>query len=361
MNLTATVSFNVVGLRNIHHSLISRLQLVARKSSNPTTRRAQVHRNLSSSAPSTVQSPQDQRDNDVTASSPLPTLVKVATIPAPHTGHIQVITLNSPRNKNAISRQLLAELESALREIQMKTTEEALAWRHRRSGAALGQNTRAIVLGSEVDGIFCAGADLKERKEMTRQETDEFLTCLRRTFTMLHRFKIPSISAISSVAFGGGLELGLATHFRVFSPATIVALPETRLGIVPGAGGTYRLKSLLGTTRALDLILTGRRVQGEEAFRIGLCDRLVGPSLEDIQNDGIKDDDVRQHVMQGAVNMATEICGGGPATTKSVMSMTRTGRQEVETKEYDKVIATEDRDEALRAFAEKRKPVFKGK
>ncbi|KAL8785722.1 MAG: hypothetical protein Q9213_003189 [Squamulea squamosa] len=191
--------------------------------------------------------------------------------------------------------------------------------------------------------------------------TDDFLTRLRRTFTMLHCFEVPSISAISSVAFGGGFELGLATHFRVFSPATIVALPETRLGIVPGAGGTYRLKSLLGTTRALDIILTGRRVQGVEASRIGLCDRLVGPSLEDIHNNGIKDNDLRQHVLQGAINMATEICVGGPATTRSVMNMTRTGREEVEAEEYDKVLATEDRDEALRAFAEKRKPVFKGR
>ena len=189
---------------------------------------------------------------------------------------------------------------------------------------------------------------------------DDFLTRLRRTFAMIHLSAIPSISAISSIAFGGGLELGLASHFRVFTPSTTVALPETRLGIVPGAGGTYRLRSLLGETRAMDLVLTGRRVKGEEAFRIGLCDRLVGPTLEDAKNKGIQDGELRQLVLDGAIDMAKEICEGGPATTKPAMTMTRMGGEAIEANEYEKVLATEDRTEALRAFAEKRKVVFKG-
>ncbi len=102
-------------------------------------------------------------------------------------------------------------------------------------------------------------------------------------------------------------------------------------------------------------------MQGDEASRIGLCDRLVGPTLDDIQSNGIKDDELRQHVLQSAIDMATEICGGGPTTTTSVMNMTRNGGGEIEMQEYEKVLATDDRNEALRAFAEKRKPVFKGK
>ncbi|KAI4280915.1 MAG: hypothetical protein L6R38_004074 [Xanthoria sp. 2 TBL-2021] len=309
--------------------------------------------------------PQDQQkstsNKDAASTSTSSSLLKVCNLAAPHTGHIRVITLNSPRNKNAISRQLLAELEAELQSCHDETTKEDNAWQSKKPGATLGQGTRAIIIGSEVDGVFCAGADLKERAEMTRQETDDFLTRLRRTFTMIHRSDIPSLSAISSVAFGGGLELGLATHFRVFTPSTTVALPETRLGIVPGAGGTYRLRSLLGDTRALDLVLTGRRVEGEEASRLGLCDRLIGPPLEEVENKGIKDDELRQHVLQGAIDMARAICEGGPATTKPAMSMIRVGQEEVEAKEYEKVLATEDRNEALRAFAEKRKAVFKGK
>ncbi|CAO1602523.1 hypothetical protein XANCAGTX0491_006133 [Xanthoria calcicola] len=310
--------------------------------------------------------PRDQQQSstfnkDAGSTSTPPSLLKVCNLAAPHTGHIRIITLNSPRNKNALSLQLLAELEAELRGIQSAATQEDLDWHNNRPGAVLGSGTRAIIIGSEVDGVFCAGADLKERKEMTRQQTNDFLRRLRRTFTMIHRSDIPSISAISSIAFGGGLEMGLATHFRVFSSATTVALPETRLGIVPGAGGTYRLGSLLGETRALDLVLTGRRIKGEEASRLGLCDRLVGPPLGEVGDKGIKDDELRQCVLQGAIDMAKAICEGGPATTKPAMNMIRVGQEEVEAKEYDKVLATEDRDEALQAFAEKRKAVFKGK
>ncbi|KAL8893626.1 MAG: hypothetical protein Q9192_005079 [Flavoplaca navasiana] len=97
-------------------------------------------------------------------------LLKVHDLPAPHTGHIRVITLNSPRNKNAISQQLLAELETELKSIHDEDGKELFAWQNKKPEAALGQGVRAIVIGSEVDGVFCAGADLKERKTMTRQE-----------------------------------------------------------------------------------------------------------------------------------------------------------------------------------------------
>ncbi|KAL8853053.1 MAG: hypothetical protein Q9221_002083 [Calogaya cf. arnoldii] len=307
--------------------------------------------------------PQDQNTsnkNPESASTSAPSLLQVYSMPARHTGHIRVMTLNSPRNKNAISRQLLAELESELRSIHHETTKEDLAWQNKKPGAALGQGTRAIVIDSAVDDVFCAGADLKERKTMTKEETNEFLTRLRRTFAMIHDSAIPSISAISSIAFGGGLELGLATHFRVFGPSTTVALPETRLGIVPGAGGTYRLRDLLGETRALDLVLTGRKVGAQEALRIGLCDRVVGPTMKTMQTEKMPDKDVRQFVLQCAIDMAGEICEGGPATTRPVMNMVRGGGERTEAEEYENVLATEDRNEALRAFTEKRKAVFKG-
>ncbi|KAL8668585.1 MAG: hypothetical protein Q9168_006795 [Polycauliona sp. 1 TL-2023] len=326
--------------------------------STRSIQRGQVSRGLR-----TTPFPQDQyTDNsDIIPTSATPSLIKVSKLNAPHTGHIRVITLNSPPNKNAISRQLLAELELELRSIYHESRKEDLAWQDQKPGATLGQGTRAIVIGSEVNGVFCAGADLKERKTMTRQETDDFLTRLRRTFTMIHNSGVPSISAVSSIAFGGGLELALATHFRVFSPATTVALPERRLGIVPGAGGTYRLRSLLGETRAMDLVLSGRRVFGGEASHMGLCDRLIGPSLQHIRNKGIDDEKLRPQVLQGAIDMAKEICEGGPATLVPALNMIRTGGEDVEAKEYEKVLATEDRNEALRAFAEKRKAVFKGK
>ncbi|KAL8729596.1 MAG: hypothetical protein Q9181_004955 [Wetmoreana brouardii] len=178
---------------------------------------------------------------------------------------------------------------------------------------------------------------------------------------MIHNSYVPTISAISSIALGGGLELALATTFRVFTPATVVGLPETRLGIIPGAGGTVRLKNLLGKTKALDLILTGRRVKGEEALRMALCDRLCGPSLEEIDDQKIGDAVMRQEALEGALSMAREICEGGPATTLPVMEQISKGDYDTEALMYDSVFETQDRNEALKAFREKRKPVFTGR
>lgn len=116
--------------------------------------------------------PQEQKtpDKDATPISTSPSLLKVYNLTAPHTGHIRVITLDSPRNKNAISQQLLAELETELQSIHDEDAKEYTAWQNKKPGAAIGQGTRAMVIGSEVDGVFCAGADLKERKTMTKQE-----------------------------------------------------------------------------------------------------------------------------------------------------------------------------------------------
>lgn len=114
--------------------------------------------------------PPSDNDKDATSSSPSDSLIKVTDIPAPHTGHIRVITLNSPRNKNAISRQLLGELEAEIQGIHNVIRDEVQAWQNKVPGAGIGQGTRAIVVGSEVDGVFCAGADLKERKDMTTEE-----------------------------------------------------------------------------------------------------------------------------------------------------------------------------------------------
>lgn len=160
---------------------------------------------------------------------------------------------------------------------------------------------------------------------------------------------------MASIAFGGGLELALTTDFRVFGSTSLVALPETRLGIIPGAGGTYRLPALIGKTKAKDLILTGRRVGGHEAHSLGICDRLVDITPE---HQGA----ARQLVMQEAISLAHEICEGGPLAIRAAKKAVENWQvREAESMAYDDVIATEDRNEALMAFREKRKPVFKGR
>lgn len=128
---------------------------------------------------------------------------------------------------------------------------------------------------------------------------------------------------------------------------------------VPGAGGTYRLPAIIGENRARDMILTGRRVSGPEAYFLGLCDRLVETSGEDLKAPGV----ARGKVLEQAVILANDICEGGPVATQAALQAVN-GWQQGEKSEnaaYDIVVPTQDRTEALRAFGEKRKPVFKGR
>ncbi|EGD90485.1 hypothetical protein H112_01944 [Trichophyton rubrum D6] len=271
-------------------------------------------------------------------------VINVQQIPAPGAGHIRVLLLNRPKARNAISRQLLNSLGKHLDDIK----------------AEQGKGpTRALVVASNVDASFCAGADLKERATFTKQDTEAFLAQLRQTFANLDELPIPTISAISSMALGGGLELALCTKLRVFGSTSVVGLPETRLAIIPGAGGTYRLPRLIGKNHALDMILTGRRVSGPEAYFLGLCNRLVEVTPEEAGKPG----EAREKVLRESIRLAQEICEGGPIALgqalKAVDGFERGA--EAENEAYLGVVETEDRFEALKAFAEKRKPSFKGR
>ncbi|CAI4214692.1 unnamed protein product [Parascedosporium putredinis] len=210
-------------------------------------------------------------------------------------------------------------------------------------GGAAGVNqkgpTRALVIASAVESCFCAGADLKERKDFSKDESPpgHLFRHRRRPRAHHQRRVLPGPRR--------GLELALSTHFRVFSSNAVVGLPETRLGIIPGAGGTYRLPALVGLGRARDLILTGRRVSGPEAYFLGLADRLVevteneaGEAGEDAKADPTLLARAQTAALSEAVRLAMEICEEAPSP----------------------VVDTDDRNEALRAFQEKRTPVFTG-
>jgi methylglutaconyl-CoA hydratase len=191
--------------------------------------------------------------------------------------------------------------------------------------------------------------------------TAQFLTNLRGTFTDLSNLQIPTISAISSIALGGGLELALSTHFRVLSSNASVGLPETRLGIIPGAGGTFRLPALIGISRARDLVLTGRRVAAPEAYFLGIADRLVEVLPEDERDGSDILQVARRSALSEAVRLAQEICEGGPVAIRAGLQSVAWAREEKENEMYLRVVDTEDKIEALKAFQEKRKPVFKGR
>ncbi|KAK3708118.1 hypothetical protein LTR37_011622 [Vermiconidia calcicola] len=276
--------------------------------------------------------------------SALQSSIKITSTPAPHSGSITILSLNRPQARNALSKQMLGELNGVI---------EGL---HREAGKG---GTRALIIASESDNAFCAGADLKERVGMSQDEALAFLKTLRSTFTRLSQLPIPTLSAISSNAFGGGLELSLCTTFRILASTATIALPETRLAIIPGGGGTYRLPRLIGPTRARDLILTGRRIQGPEAYFIGLADRLVEITEDEKDAPGV----ARGKVLEQAVSMARDLCEGAPVAVRAAMQALEGWEkgEESENKAYELTLPTEDRIEALRAFGEKRKPVFRGR
>jgi enoyl-CoA hydratase/carnithine racemase len=263
---------------------------------------------------------------------------------APHLGDIIIVELRRPKVKNAISTEMLGELEQLLEEL----------YREAETNAA-----HALILTSSLPDVFCAGADLAERTSGTLADTRAFLAHARRVFALLENLPIPTIACVSGVALGGGLELALCCHLRVFSTNAKVGLPETRLGVVPGGGGTFRLPVLIGTSNALDLILTGRRVGGAEAARLGLCNRLVEP-----ENDTVDDvEGLRSSTLAAGLLLAREITVGAPLAIKAALRAVAGACESAEDAAYDSVVTSEDRDLALSHVRKKKKTpiVFAGR
>ncbi|MFO7156250.1 MAG: enoyl-CoA hydratase-related protein [Pseudomonadota bacterium] len=248
-------------------------------------------------------------------------------------GAIEVWTIDGEARRNAISRAMRAELERLIEEAQSK------------------RELRAVVITGAGDKAFCAGADLKERAGMSEEEVRAFLLDLRRTFRALELSDKIFVAAINGAAYGGGTELALACDLRVIRRGAKMALTETRLAIIPGGGGTQRLPRLVGMAVAKDLILTGRAVDAEEAYRLGLVNRIAA------------DDDV----VGAAVALAAEVAEGGPIALAAAKAAIQQGMElgldealELEYQQYQRTLHTADRLEGLAAFREKRKPVYRG-
>jgi enoyl-CoA hydratase/carnithine racemase len=157
---------------------------------------------------------------------------------------------------NQLSPPLLEGLDAAAEAVQ-------------RTGAA------ALVIASGLDGFFAAGADIKHMQTLDGNEFAAYGARMREVLARVARLDALTIAAIEGLALGGGLELALACKLRVGSPAARLGVPEIKLGLIPGAGGTQRLPRAIGRSRALDMLVTGRQVPGAEAHAIGLLDRLV--------------------------------------------------------------------------------------
>lgn len=247
---------------------------------------------------------------------------------------IELWTIDGESRRNAISRAMLNELEGLVKRVSE------------------GREVRAVVLTGAGDKAFCAGADLKERATMNEEEVRAFLSQLRRTFRAIELSDCVFIAAVNGVAFGGGTELSLACDLRVAAPTAELGLTEVKIGIIPGGGGTQRLSRHIGPGRAKDLILTGRRLNAAEAFSFGVVNRLAP--------DG--------RLVETALALAEAIVENAPIAVSTAkhaidegLSLELDEALALELEKYERVLATEDRLEGLRAFAEKRPPRFQGR
>lgn len=249
-------------------------------------------------------------------------------------GHIGLITLNRPDELNALNYETLERLGNLIEQVRLDAKE-----------------IRVVIVKAE-GRAFSAGADLKERRTLTEQQVRRNVRKIRDVFTALERLPQPTIAMINGFAFGGGFELALACDFRYAVADAKMGLTEVSLGIIPGAGGTQRLSRLIGTSKAKELILTARRIQAQEAYQIGFVNAVAKDTEE---------------LRELAMGLANEILANAPLAVYQAKSAIDHGSSvdlqtglDIETMCYEVIIPTTDRLEALEAFREKRKPVFKG-
>ncbi|XP_056146693.1 methylglutaconyl-CoA hydratase, mitochondrial isoform X1 [Lampris incognitus] len=250
---------------------------------------------------------------------------------------IVVFGINRPKAKNAISKNLVRLMSEAVDNVKKNN------------------KVRSVILCSLVPGIFCAGADLKERAKMHQSEVGPFVSRARALISELGNLPMPTIAAIDGAALGGGLEMALACDIRIASSSAKMGLVETKLAIIPGAGGTQRLPRAIGVSLAKELIFAARVVDGTEAHRLG----LVSHSVEQ-NNSG----DAAYH---RALELAREFNPQGPIAIRMAKLAINQGIEvdlstgmAIEEACYAQVIPTKDRLEGLAAFKEKRPPCFKG-
>jgi len=248
--------------------------------------------------------------------------------------HIGIITLNRPEAANSLSRQMLRELEKTIEEIKGR------------------KDIFCTVITGSSDRVFCAGADLKERKTMNEDEVIRTVKKIGEVIKKLEKMSMPTIAALNGSAFGGGLELALACDLRIARKNISMGLTETALAIIPGAGGTQRLPRLIGLGKAKELIYTAKRIDEHEAKEIGLIEHIFETN----------------HFLDHVKSYAENITQNGPIALKQAKLAIDLGYDvdidrglNIEHLCYKETIPTEDRREGLLAFQEKRKPKYKGK
>jgi enoyl-CoA hydratase/carnithine racemase len=252
----------------------------------------------------------------------------------PHDEHILVVTLNRPAVLNALNTQMARDLLDCF----ARLTEGPGA-------------VRCVVL-TGAGKAFGAGGDLKERDGMTQAQWQAQHELFERAFVTMMECPTPVIAALNGAAYGGGLEIALTSDFLYAASGARFALPEVKLGIMPGGCGTQNLARAVGERRAKELVLSGRPFSADEGLAWGLINKVCAPEA----------------LLPEALATARAIADNAPLSVRQAKKSIHYGLQmdlqtgyRFEIEAYNQLIATEDRREGVRAFNEKRKPVFQGR
>ena len=244
------------------------------------------------------------------------------------------VTLNRADVRNALSLAVNLRLSDLAHELEAD------------------DDVRAVVITGAGDKAFCAGADLKERKGVPASEAGPYINAIAGAINGWAEIRKPTIAMMNGAAYGGGLELAMACDFRILVEGSEVGLTEVRLGIMPGAGGTQRLPRLVGEARAKELIMLGRRIDARRAKELGLVMQVVP----------------RAELRAAADAVIKELGGCAPVSVMKAKEAIERGSDveiddglAIERECYDVTLFTDDRNEGLAAFAEKRPPKFSGK
>lgn len=246
---------------------------------------------------------------------------------------VAIIRLNRPEKRNALSREMIVELLETFKDLDGEP------------------NLRAIIFTGTGDQAFCAGTDIAELAGPDPDRAREVSERGQALCNQIESCSVPVIAAVNGIASGGGCELALACHIRIASANAQFSLPETKLGLLPGYGGTQRLAREIGNGRALELMLTGRTVGAAEALQFGLINHIA-PAGE---------------LLAAAESLAQEIARLAPLAIRACLEAVTRGAElplaeglALEAKLFASLFATEDVREGTHAFLEKRQPVFKG-
>lgn len=248
--------------------------------------------------------------------------------------NIGLLTINRPEKLNAISNELISELKKLLDEIENDG------------------ELRVLIITGAGDKAFVAGADIKELVDRDARLGRRISKERQEVFSRIENLPVPVIAAVNGYALGGGLELALACSIRICSEKAQFGAPEVKLGIIPGDGGTQRLPRLVGLGRAMEMILTGDFIDAQEAYRIGLVNKVLP----------------QEELMDKAMELAKKIASRPPLAVRFAKEAVNRSQEgdaasgfALESYLHALSCTTEDKKEGVSAFLEKRKGKFKGK